>query len=288
MASTKSLGTLINDTIKFTQTHLVVLVVGAVVFGFLSQGVSWWFVGGAGMMGGQNFATWEQKMGDIGDQMKALQDKAMQGGGNLDPESQKQMEELAKQMGEQSMQGAGMMGSMLATMLPAIGLALLISLAITAVAKSYFLVVAVKGMSDPATALQATLTSILPLVGLWIWLAIRTFIWIPFIGIILAIILGPRFILAPLYVLDSHKGSMESARMSYAKTRGWWGKIFGNAFVFGIVVMICAGIVAKIVGTVLGSMLGGFLAAMVMQFAAAMLVVFSMQLARTVMDNSRA
>ena len=287
MASTKSLGTLINDTIKFTQTHLVVLVVGAVVFGFLTQGVTWWFIGSSGFMGGQTAVMWQQQMNDATEKMKALQDKAMQGGG-MDAESQKQMEDLAKQITEQSMQGAGMMGSMLKSILPALGISLLLGLLVMAVAKSYFLIVAVKGMNDPATALQATLTSLLPLIGLWIWLAIRTFIWIPFVGIIVAIILGPRFLLAPLYLLEQHKGSMESARMSYAKTRGWWGKIFGNAFVFGLVVMICAAVVSKIVGSILGFMIGGFVAAMLTQFAGALLVVFSMQLARTVMDNSRA
>lgn len=283
----KPLGTLINDTIKFTQTHLVVLVVGAVVFGFLTHGVGWWFVGNAGMMGGQNFMMWQESMTGAGEKMEALKNKAMEDGG-MDAETQQQMEALAKQMAEQSMQGVGMMGSMITSMLPAIGLTLLISLAIMALAKSYFLVVAVKGMSDPATALQATIASILPLIGLWIWLAIRTFIWVPFIGIIIAIILGPRFILAPLYLLEHHKGSMESARMSYAKTRGWWGKIFGNMIVIGLVVMICAAVVGKIVGSVLGFMIGGFIAAMIMEFAGAILVAFSMQLARTVMENSRA
>ncbi len=286
MASMKPLGTLINDAIKFTQTHLVVLVVGAVVFGFLTQGVGWWMAGSAGMGMGKDLGAWQNQMESVGKQMEALQQKAANGG--LDEASQKQMEELGKQMAEQSMQGASMMGGVFLSMLPAIGLALLLTIVISLFAKSYFLVVAVKGMSDPATALQATVMWLLPLVGLWIWLALRTFIWIPFIGLIIAIILGPRFILAPLYLLEHNKGAMESARMSYAKTKGYWGKIFGNALLFGIVTMVCAGILSKIFVGVLGLMAGGFLAAVISEFAGAMLVVFSMQLARTVMENSRA
>lgn len=285
MASTKPLGTLINDTITFTQKHLIVLTVGAVVFGFLIQGAGWWMAGtGGAMMGGQ-FANWQTQMESVGQKMQELQEKAMQGG--LDEQSQAQMEALGQQMAEQSMQGATMMGGVFKAMLPAIGLALLAALVIGLLAKSYFLVVAVKGMSDPATALQATVTWILPLIGLWIWLAIRTFIWIPIIGFILAIILGPRFILSPLYLLEHNKGAMESARMSYAKTKGWWGKIFGNILVFGIVTMICAAILGKLLVGVLGGMTGGLLAAIVGQFAGALLVVFSMQLARTVMENAR-
>ena len=286
MASMKPLGTLINDAIKFTQTHLVVLVVGAVVFGFLTQGVGWWMAGSAGMGMGKDLGAWQNQMESVGKQMEALQQKAANGG--LDEASQKQMEELGKQMAEQSMQGASMMGGVFLSMLPAIGLALLLTIVISLFAKSYFLVVAVKGMSDPATALQATVMWLLPLVGLWIWLALRTFIWIPFIGLIIAIILGPRFILAPLYLLEHNKGAMESARMSYSKTKGYWGKIFGNALLFGIVTMVCAGILSKIFVGVLGLMAGGFLAAVISEFAGAMLVVFSMQLARTVMENSRA
>lgn len=284
MASTKPLGTLINDAIKFTQNHIVVLVVGAIVFGFLTRGTGWWMTGPSGM--GSGFGTWQNQIEDVGKKMQALQEKAVQGG--LDAESQKQMEALSKQMAEQSLQGAAMMGGIVRSMLPAIGITLLLSIVIMAVAKSYFLVVAVKGMSDPATALQATVMWLLPLVGLWIWLALRTFIWIPFIGLIIAIILGPRFILAPLYLLEHNKGAMESARMSYAKTKGYWGKIFGNVLLFGIVTMVCAAIISRILLGVLGSMAGGFLAAMVGEFAGALLVVFSMQLARTVMENSRA
>ena len=286
MASMKPLGTLINDSIKFVQVHLVVLIVGVVVFGFLSQGVGWWIAGSAGMGMGQNFAAWQNQLESTGQKMKELQNKAMQGG--LDAESQKQMEALGKQMAEQSMQGASMMGGVLRSMLPTIGISVLLMIAIMAIAKSYFLVVAVKGMTDPAAALQATMMWLLPLIGLWIWLALRTFIWIPVIGIIVAIILGPRFLLSPLYLLEHNKGAMEAARMSYAKTKGYWGKIFGNALVFGIVTMVCAAVISKILVGILGLMAGGFLAAMITQFAGALLVVFSMQLARTVMENSRA
>jgi hypothetical protein len=163
----------------------------------------------------------------------------------------------------------------------------LVAILIGLLSKSYYLVVAVKGSTDPMAAMQMTLQWIVPLLGLWVWLFLRTFVWIPVIGVILAIVLGPRFVLAPLYVLDRSMGVTESARESYAKTKGYWGKIFGNAFVVALAVMICTGIVSKILSSILGMTLGGFAGAMLMSLASGFMVVFTIALARTVMENPR-
>ncbi|MSR87539.1 hypothetical protein EXS70_05255, partial [Candidatus Peribacteria bacterium] len=106
-----------------------------------------------------------------------LQNKAMDG--KLDEESQKQMEALAKQMMEQSLQGAGMMGTVFKAMLPALGISFILSMLIAMLAKSYFVVIAVKGLSDPVNAVQTAIAWLVPLIGLWAWLFLRSFVWIP-------------------------------------------------------------------------------------------------------------
>ena len=285
MSATKSLGTLCSDSVTFIKKHLTALLVGAVVFGVATNGIGWWLAGSAAMQG-VNFGAWQQQLEGASKRMEELQQKAVQGG--LDAASQKEMEVLGKQMMEQSLQGVGAMSTVLKAMLPAIGLSLLLTIVVALIAKSYFLVIAVKGMTDAGAAAQGTVGAIVPLVGLWLWIAIRTFVWIPVLGFFIAIVVGPRFLLSPLYLLEQKKGVMESARMSYGKTKGFWGKIIGNVFVFALVTMICAAILGKLAVGVLGLMLGGFVAAIIGELASAFIMIFAMQLARTVIGSARA
>ncbi len=104
-------------------------------------------------------------------------------------------------------------------------------------------------------ALRKTPSIIFPLLGLHIWIFLRTFLWIPIIGIIPAIILGPRFIASPVILVTEGKGVMQSASESYARTAGLWGKIVGNM----IVAALCAGLVSWAASLVLGLFLGSLM-----------------------------
>lgn len=283
MNNTKSLGTLFNDSVAFTKKHMTVMAVGAVVFGVLMQVIGWGVVGSAIPFVGKDVETWGQQMEEMGERMEELQERVMNG----DTSAQAEMETLGREMAARSMQGMGKMGGVFRQMLPALGLAMLVTMLLGLIAKSYFLVVAVKGMMDPAKAFSATISSIVPLVGLWIWLILRSFIWIPFLGIIIAIIVGPRLTLSPLYLLEQKKGVMDSASMSYKKSAGYWGKIVGNMLGVGIPIMICAAIVGKIASSIFGYAIGGVIAGSITQFAGAFMVVFSIQLARTVMEHPK-
>lgn len=278
----KSLGVLVNETVTFGKKHLMALLVGAVVFGFLTQGVSWWFVGSTTGMWPGGIPGVTEQMNDASARLQVLMQKAQTG--QLSADEQKEMEVLGQQAVANAMQSVNMMGTWFRAMLPAFGAAFLLSMLIGLLAKSYFVVLAVKGMTDPGAAVQTTLAKIVPLIGLWLWLFIRTFIWIPIIGVIIAIIIGPRFILSPLYLLEQGKGVMESTSTSMRHTSGYWGKIIGNALVVGIVAGICGIILSKIVTGVLGMMIGGFVAAMIMQFVAGFMAVFMIILGRTVMQ----
>ncbi len=277
----KTLGTLLNDSIAFTKKHLTALVIGAVVFGVVTNGATWFLMGATAPGAIQNMGAWQTQMETLGNRMEALQKKATSG--MLDAAGEKEMQDLAEKMMRETSQGANMIKGTLFALIPGLGMSFLVALLIGLFAKSYFLMVAVKGFSDAGSAAKATLGSIVPLIGLWIWLLLRSFIWIPFLGFIIAIIVGPRLFLSPLYLLEQGKGITESARLSYKATQGQWGKIVGNALLVGIVTMVCASIVSRIAIFILGMMLGGFVAAVIGQFAAAFMTVFGIQLARTVM-----
>jgi len=111
--------------------------------------------------------------------------------------------------------------------------------------------VAVKDIGDVGEALSVTSRTILPLFGMFLWVIVRSFIWIPFIGILIAIILGPRFILSPLYLLQQKKGVIESVSQSYKATPRILGKIMGNLLVAGLLSGIVSGILSWIIGGLL-------------------------------------
>lgn len=74
----------------------------------------------------------------------------------------------------------------------------------------------------------------LPFLRLQIWVYLRTFAWMPFVGSIIALVLGPRFIASQVIFVRGKKGALDSAQESFARTAGYWGKITGNLFVAGI------------------------------------------------------
>ena len=50
--------------------------------------------------------------------------------------------------------------------------------------------------------------------------------------------IGPRLLLAPVIYLRQKTGIMESVRLSYAKSRGYWWKIVGNALLAGLCIVV--------------------------------------------------
>lgn len=165
-------------------------------------------------------------------------------------------------------------------------LTILLSAIVSFVLNGFVLLLVVEG-KGPSETLTRLGTVILPFIGLMIWIAIRTFAWIPFVGIVTTIILGPRFVAAPIILVKEKKGILESAKISYAQTEGFWGKIIGNL----IIVAICAILATWAVNFVLGIVLRSsnyFVSPIVSALAGAYLVVFMTYLGLAVLQAKRA
>jgi len=284
--SHKSLGTLLTDSWSFFQKHLAVFIAGAVIFGLIGgylahtmqktgKEISTSMMNSMGVNGMPS----QEKM----QKMAELTMKAMQGNDAAKVELEamgNQMEAMANQIEEHMDDGTGPTPAMTGKFAGIMGKGFLLSMLISILAATYFLSIAVFGLADIGSVINKTVSNVLPILGLWIWIFIRTFAWIPVIGIVTSIILGPRFIAAPLHLLEGKKSIFDSASMSYSETKGKWGKIFGNMLVAGIVVWIAI----AIIGVVLTSFgtTGGILLAMLVQLGTAFLMVFGIQLARTV------
>lgn len=281
----KSLGTLWSDSWSFFQKHFIVLLIGAVVFGAVTG-----YMNAKATKRGHEFAsTMMNSMGVQGmpsqekiQMMTELSLKAMQGDADAQAQLEAmsgEMEQMADQM-ENAMEKVGSPEKLAAGMFAGyLGTAFLIGMLLSILSTAYYLTVAVFGNATVGSAVTMTLNNVVKIFLLWLWIFIRTFAWIPFVGIVTSIILGPRFVRAPLHLLEGKKGVMQSASMSYSETVGHWGKIFGNMLATGIVVWVIAGIAMGIMGSF--GMLGILFAAVVAQLATAFLMVFGMQLART-------
>lgn len=253
------------------------IVVGAVVFGLL-LGIGQSFIG---QRVTQKAGSVFEGLGFDQQQMQDLQQRIQAGDQAAMNEFAQKMEQLGGAQGE-AVSGAVL--SMYKGLLPVIGASMLIMWLISLIASAYFLLI---GLNDKLTfqsALARTPGLIIPLFLLSLWVLIRSFFWIPALGIILAIILGPRFILAPVFIVRDHKGVLESASMSYANTSGFWGKIFGNVFVAAIVILVAQMVLGFVLGF-FGMRISGILMPMVQMLATAFLTIFVVKLAVTIQQN---
>jgi hypothetical protein len=175
-------------------------------------------------------------------------------------------------------------------MLPALSVVVLLSMLVGIIAWTYFAVLALKGTLDPMMIARQTPGLIFPMIGLSIWVILRSFIWIPIIGIIPAVILLPRFVAAIVYLVRDGKGVLESARLSYGATAGYWGKIWSDWIVLGILLLVVAMVVNIVIGIVAAlshSLVGIWGTSVVQQLLSAFAILFSVKLALTIMENPR-
>ncbi|HLD64296.1 MAG TPA: hypothetical protein VI913_05370 [Candidatus Peribacteraceae bacterium] len=127
---------------------------------------------------------------------------------------------------------------MFTTLLPLLALLFVVQMLVMLLSFHFYFVQAVSEVTTPVEVWRNLRTHLLPLIGVSLWIVIRTFSWLPFIGPLFALLLGPRFVLAPVILLQEKKGIMASARLSYERTRGHWWSITSQAILMTLAVMI--------------------------------------------------
>lgn len=64
-----------------------------------------------------------------------------------------------------------------------------------------------------------------PMLRLYLYVFVRSFVWIPLAGIVFGILYIPRFVASPLVLIRERKGAMYSVKQSWEKTRPLSGKV---------------------------------------------------------------
>ncbi|MDD5469347.1 MAG: hypothetical protein PHO92_00905 [Candidatus Peribacteraceae bacterium] len=247
------LGILLSDSWSSFRRVFATVFIGAVIFGLI-LGV------GQSLVGQRVAQQADSTLGGLGIDMQQIQDlqQRMQAG---DEAAFDEFAVAMQQFGgseEQQEMLTGAIFSMYKKILPMMGVSMLLMWVICLIASAYFLLIALNEKATFQEALGRVPSLIIPLLLLSLWIFMRTFVWIPFIGIITGIILGPRFVLSPVLLVRDHKGVLESAKLSYAKTGGFWGKIFGNMIVacaLGLIAQVLLGFILALLGMRIASLL---------------------------------
>ncbi len=234
-----SLGQLLSGSWSFFQKNIAAILIGAAIFGALMTAAQSLVVGK--MQG--SFAPVLGQMGVDTERLQELQGRAMRGDEAAMEELARMSEEVSKRfagMGEEQATelATGMVRAFIRSVMPTLGWSFLLFAIIGLVASTYFFVIAVEERKDFMEVLSRIPPLLLPLAAVWLWAFIRSFAWIPIAGIVPAIIFGPRFLLSPVILLKEQKGVVESVRLSYERTRGYWGKIVGNILVCCILIVL--------------------------------------------------
>lgn len=278
------LGQLLSMAYAFCKAHIKTIIVASIIFGtiasFLTGTLQLSAAGKMGMMM-ENMGMDMQKIEELTERMQAGDESASQ-------ELQAIMQDRFGSMSDDEAANLGRSIGMnvFKGLLPQIGVGLVIGLILLVVANIYYLLLAL-GEKDPIKIAKRIPGLFLPVLGVWIWAFLRSFAWIPIVGWVVAIIIGPRFALSSVILVQERKGVMESVRSSYARTNGYWGKIVGNMIVMALCVML-ASLVFGIVTSIIGSLsvwtaqwLGSVAQYVFMAFG----IVFMVQLALTIMAN---
>lgn len=282
-AGAASLGTLLSETVSYCKAHWQALALGAVVFG-VAMGVV-----GASVAAkvGHSAMQGMDGMGFDTNRMQELTDRMEQG----DTAAMDELEQMLKGMDTTRMDDAmrGPIAGAVRSALPAVGFAVIANWILGMLAYAYYVMVAIEGTSANAAASRSA--KVLPsLFLLNVWSFIRSFVWIPILGLIPAVILTPRFVAAPIILLAEGKGVNASVSDSYRRTRGYWGKIVGNGFAASIVAFVTVGVITTVLSMLLVSAPTAAIVVkqILAQGASAFAAVFAIRLAHTILQHPRA
>jgi hypothetical protein len=98
----------------------------------------------------------------------------------------------------------------------------LFELCILGLAFTYYLVFFLSPSASEIEAILRLPSACVRMLGLCVWAFLRSMIWIPFIGPLVALYLVPRFALAPVFVLSGRSDILASVTLSIHRTQGMW------------------------------------------------------------------
>jgi|AP95_1055475.scaffolds.fasta_scaffold13903_3 hypothetical protein len=276
---TESLGTLLKGSLHFCKTHARPILIASVVFGVLMFSVQ-------KVLEVKITTSMENTFGDV-EQMQEISNRIEKG----DEEAFQEMMMMMGMMGEDGEMSEERVAKaalgLWKGMLPLFTLFFVAMILISLISTAFYLTLAIEGSQDFMTTLRRVPSLMLPLLGVWVWSFLRSFAWIPVIGILIAVIIGPRLTLSSVILVKEKKGVMESVKESYIRTRGYWGKIVSNGFVATLLVMIVMLILTLGVG-LLGSMsmtAAAIVGSVIQSAMTAFGAIFVVRLSNTISDH---
>lgn len=103
---------------------------------------------------------------------------------------------------------------------------MLFGMLIMFIAVTYFLLLFTRGRESGFDAARRLPVFFVRMSGLAIWMLVRSFLWIPFVGPFIAIYMLPRLSLAPVYLASGEARIRESVRLSMKRSAGLWLPLF--------------------------------------------------------------
>ncbi|MDP7454876.1 MAG: hypothetical protein QF809_05055 [Candidatus Peribacteraceae bacterium] len=168
-------------------------------------------------------------------------------------------------------------------LIPALFIFSLLGFIVFVLSKTYFLILALGLEKDALEAFWLSLIRLVQMLGVSLWVIIRSFIWIPVVGVIPAVILLPRLVFSCIIFLTQKKGVIKSVSESYEKTKGKWTVAFKNY----LLLFVCIVLAVALLETVIDSSraLGHILMLIVWQGVVSFVVVFTVVLWRETINS---
>ncbi|MDD5055923.1 MAG: hypothetical protein PHZ00_06700 [Candidatus Peribacteraceae bacterium] len=115
----------------------------------------------------------------------------------------------------------------------------------------FFCLLSVSGPASISDVVLRLPFTVLPAVGLVLLIVLRSFLWVPFLGLPLGLYFLPRLSLAPILLLSGEAGIFRSAAVSMHRTKGLWFPLFLR-FLGGFLLLLSIGwFVILIAGSVM-------------------------------------
>ncbi len=226
----------LKEAFGFCIKFKVPVLVGAVVFALLTTAVQIGIQSNLGLPVG-NFE-------EVGAKLEDLSGKIEEGDTEAINEAMGELGMIGKdgQIGVTSPAALLFTPQIIGTM----GLMMLIMMIIVLMTNAYFLVLPIEKISNYGQAFKRSLQLFLPLLALGIWAMLRSFVWIPIVGMLFALYYFPRFIFAGVIYIKEKKGIRESVRTCIERTKGKWFSIVLNYIGLAIVTFVVMAVAASV------------------------------------------